>query len=54
MWSVSAMAALWGSLFTIWALLLMQWESMFWCGLVTIVSGVIVRLLLDVKITVKN
>jgi hypothetical protein len=51
---VSAMTAMWGALFTIWALLLMQWEAIFWCGLVTIVSGVIVRLLLEVKITVKN
>jgi hypothetical protein len=47
---VFAMLAFWGSLFTVFSLLLMQWSSMFWCGLVSIVSGVMVTALLNVKV----
>jgi len=44
-----SMLAFWAPVFVLWALFLGQWSSMFWCGVTAIVSGVAVRLLLEVR-----
>jgi hypothetical protein len=47
---VFGMLAFWPGVGVIWAGLLQQWDGMFWCGVVSIVSGTVVTGLTRVKV----